>query len=294
MTGCCSFPNLGCLQIPTNTTTITGPPGPGGGTGYRADMARVSTTSNTLGLGTQTFTYTVTSPNIGWAVGTRLRAYNSSTDYMEGFVTAVSGTSVTFTSDLVVGSGTFASWDIVIAGDQGSAGAAGLPGTVNIISDSTTNSVPALVTTLIKTGTIPADALTTVGDALVVKIGLKRISVINATQRDDSYKVEINGQKFFYGYAGNGFVWIPSPADVFFDVRINYLTNTTARCQVSTSGTGLSQGGSPTIFGATYTQTTDLTGLDFSSNQDIEVFSKQANANNISCTGLYADLIKAI
>jgi hypothetical protein len=62
---------------------------------------------------------------------------------------------------------------------------------------------------------------------------------------------------------------------------------------VSTSGSGFAQGGVPPIIGATYTQTTDLTGLDFTSNQTIDILSKQTVANNISCTGLYADLIKA-
>ena len=214
MTGCCSFPNLGCLQIPTNTTTITGPPGATGAAGAN--------------------------------------------------------------------------------GAAGATGAAGANGTTNLISDSTTSSTATLTSTVIKTGTVPADTLTVVGDALVVKIGFNRASSSSFNLPfDNSYKVRINGQDFFVGGLGAGFIWINSIGDVFFDVRINYLTSTTARCQVSTSGVGFSSGGISPAFGLTYTQTTDLTGLDFTSNQTIDILSKQTVADNISCTGLYADLIKA-
>lgn len=92
--------------------------GNNGTNGFNADMTRSSNTSNVIGTGSKTFTYT-SSSNLGWAVGTRLRVANSATNWMEGVVTAVSSTSVTITADLTNGSGTLASWTITIAGERG-------------------------------------------------------------------------------------------------------------------------------------------------------------------------------
>jgi hypothetical protein len=68
MTGCCSFPNLGCLQIPTNTTTITGPPGAtgaagaagaAGATGAAGDNGTTNIISDSTTDSTPTLTSTV-------------------------------------------------------------------------------------------------------------------------------------------------------------------------------------------------------------------------------------------
>ncbi len=93
-----------------------------GANGLDADMTRLSTDSETLGLGSVTFTYTVASLNLGWLIGTRLRMWHDATNYQEGQITAVSGTQVTVDVDYVVGAGTYATWDIGIAGDVGSPG----------------------------------------------------------------------------------------------------------------------------------------------------------------------------
>jgi hypothetical protein len=66
MTGCCSFPNLGCLQIPTNTTTITGPPGATGDTGAAGaagstGAAGANGTTNIISDSTTGVTATLTS-----------------------------------------------------------------------------------------------------------------------------------------------------------------------------------------------------------------------------------------
>lgn len=98
----------------------------GGGAG--ATMTRTSTDSLLIaGSGSKTLTYAA-ALSLGWLVGTRLRFANSGSNYMEGAVTAVSSTSVTITADLAVGSGTFTSWAIGIAGDRGTAGVAGNDG----------------------------------------------------------------------------------------------------------------------------------------------------------------------
>lgn len=90
-----------------------------GANGLPANMTRTSTTSNALASsGSKTFTYT-SSLNLGWLVGTRLRFFHSTGNYMEGVITAVSATSVTATMDKVAGSGTYATWNIAISGDNG-------------------------------------------------------------------------------------------------------------------------------------------------------------------------------
>jgi hypothetical protein len=113
----------------TNSTTystgdLRGPAGENGedGTdgddGLNADMTRTSTTSNSIGNGNKTFSYT-SSSNLGWLSGTRLRASHSSSQYVEGVVSSVSATSVTIAVDNHVGSGTYTSWNIGISGDKG-------------------------------------------------------------------------------------------------------------------------------------------------------------------------------
>lgn len=93
--------------------------GTNGTNGANADMTRTSSSSNAIaGTGSKTFTYT-SSSNLGWLVGTRLRASNDTNKYMEGVVSAVSATSVTIEVDNSAGSGTYTSWNIGIAGDKG-------------------------------------------------------------------------------------------------------------------------------------------------------------------------------
>lgn len=112
------------ITIPRGNTGSAGGTGATGSAGPAADMTRTSTSSNTIGTGSKTFAYT-SSSNLGWAVGTRLRAANSSVNYMEGVITAVSSTSVNINVDLIAGAGTPTSWNIGIAGDQGTAGGGG-------------------------------------------------------------------------------------------------------------------------------------------------------------------------
>lgn len=86
--------------------------------GYASDIVRTSTDSVTIGTGSKTFTYEQESFNIGYGLGSRLRAYYDSTHYMEGVVTSGVdlNTQVTINVDKAVGSGTWAVWNIVIAG----------------------------------------------------------------------------------------------------------------------------------------------------------------------------------
>lgn len=83
------------------------------GAGYTA----TSISSNALGTGSKTFT---TQTNLAYTSGARVRLSHSSTEFMEGVVSSYSGTTLIFTSDYVIGTGTFTSWNINLAGDPGS------------------------------------------------------------------------------------------------------------------------------------------------------------------------------
>ena len=69
-----------------------------------------------------------------FTVGNRVRVAYSTTpsDYMEGSITAFTSTSLTVNVDYVGGTGTWASWNITVAGAVGSTGATGATGVQGI------------------------------------------------------------------------------------------------------------------------------------------------------------------
>jgi len=89
-----------------------------GGNGVNSTILTNSVSSVSIDVSSKTFTY-ASATNLGWMVGSRLRAANSSTNWMEGVVTSVSATSVTILVDLISGTGTFSSWNIALAGEKG-------------------------------------------------------------------------------------------------------------------------------------------------------------------------------
>ena len=89
-----------------------------GGNGVNSTILTNSVSSVSIDVSSKTFTY-ASATNLGWMVGSRLRAANSSTNWMEGVVTSVSSTSVTILVDLISGTGTFSSWNIALAGEKG-------------------------------------------------------------------------------------------------------------------------------------------------------------------------------
>ena len=100
----------------------TGPAGAGyGGT---------STTSRTIGTGSLAFT---TQAGLAYVPGQRVRVANSGSNYVEGAVTSYTGTTLTILADAIAGSGTYAAWNIGVAGSVGPTGAAG-PGQYNSFS----------------------------------------------------------------------------------------------------------------------------------------------------------------
>ena len=106
----------------TGSQGIQGVKGDTGATGANVDTTRSSTTSLLIQIGSKTFVYSASSANLGWAIGTRLRAASAAnaTNYMEGLVTAVSSTQVTINVDAIGGSGTKTDWNIFIIGAVGS------------------------------------------------------------------------------------------------------------------------------------------------------------------------------
>lgn len=106
-------------QGPTGPTGGTGPAGPG----YTATSA----TATVIGTGSKTF---ATQAGLAYTIGARARAASRSIpgNFMEGLVTAYSGTSLTINADLSNGSGTLSDWDINLAGQQGQQGATGSQG----------------------------------------------------------------------------------------------------------------------------------------------------------------------
>ena len=88
------------------------------GTGYYA----TSVTNVALVIGVAAVFTTQT--GLAYTANMRVRCANDSTHYMEGPVTSYSGSTLTFTPDRIVGTGSFASWTIGLAGDVGAAATA--------------------------------------------------------------------------------------------------------------------------------------------------------------------------
>jgi hypothetical protein len=92
-----------------------------------ATTVGTSTTSVAIGTGSKVFT---TQAGKNWIVGTWLVIPSAANpaNFMTGQVTAYSGTSLTVNVTAVGGSGTFADWNIGLAGARGAQGAAGVNG----------------------------------------------------------------------------------------------------------------------------------------------------------------------
>ena len=102
------------------------------GQGYGA----TSTTSNTIGTGSKTFTIQA---NQAYQTDDRIRAAGAASNYMEGTVTSYSGTTLVMNVTRVVGSGTYSNWNIGIVGDVGATGATGSTGSAGPTGSTGTN-----------------------------------------------------------------------------------------------------------------------------------------------------------
>ena len=120
-------------QGPQGAQGAQGPQGPQGSTGPQGigyedkrslTLHSISTGSKSFGLNTTQYPF---------VVGSRVRIIATSTQYMEGIITSMPAPGViVVTVDLTVGGGQFASWDIVLTGEQGEAGVDGISGTSGI------------------------------------------------------------------------------------------------------------------------------------------------------------------
>jgi len=107
---------------PTGAAGATGATGPAG-PGYLATSA---TSLVTGASGSRTF---ATQAGLAYSAGARVRATSAGTaEWMEGVVTAYSGTTLTATMDSASGSGTHADWNLNVSGQQGAQGPTGATG----------------------------------------------------------------------------------------------------------------------------------------------------------------------
>ena len=117
-----------------------------------------SATSTLIAIGSKTFTTNLTNLQTAFVVGTRVRVAYSVTpaNFMEGVVTAFTGTTFTVNVDSIGGSGTFASWTISVAGIQGSNGVTSITGTANqVIASASTGAVTLSLPQSINSGAAP-------------------------------------------------------------------------------------------------------------------------------------------
>jgi len=133
--------NLVGATGPTGATGATGPTGATGTAGTNGTNGTTgatglgysgltSTTSTAIGTGSLTFSTNLFAVNSAYSVGNRIRiSYTTDpTKYMEGIITSFSSQSLGVTVDYTNGSGTFASWNISLAGAVGATGATGPTG----------------------------------------------------------------------------------------------------------------------------------------------------------------------
>ena len=97
-----------------------------------------SLTSLTIGTGSKTFTVNTNATDTAFIVGNRVRLVNSSVNYMDGVITAYSGTSMTVLVDGTSGSGTYTAWFVTLTGSVGG---------VTSFSGNSTGLTPATATT---------------------------------------------------------------------------------------------------------------------------------------------------
>lgn len=96
--------------------------------GLPTHLGGTSTTSLAITIASKTLT---TQEFLGYSVGSRIRLTSDAdptTHWMEGVVTAYSGTSMTVSVDLILGSGSRADWNLSLTGERGATGATGATG----------------------------------------------------------------------------------------------------------------------------------------------------------------------
>ena len=170
-----------------------------------------SFTSLTVGTGSKTFTVNTSATDTAFIVGNRVRLVNSSTNYMDGVITAYSGTSMTVLVDGTAGSGTYTAWFVTLTGSVGgvtsfsgnstgltpatpTVGAISLAGTLNVANGGTGQTTYTNGQLLIgnTTGNTLAKATLTAGTNVSITNGAGAIT-INATDQFTGTVTSVSG-----------------------------------------------------------------------------------------------------
>lgn len=111
------------------TLGALGPVGPAGPPGTPGATYSTTSTTSLATVNSGSVSFLGVTAGLAWIAGARMRATSVGTgEFMEGVVTAYSGTTLTATMDLRSGTGTHADWNINIAGQQGTPGAGSITG----------------------------------------------------------------------------------------------------------------------------------------------------------------------
>lgn len=241
-----------------------GDDGDSGSNGINADMTRTSTDSISIGTGSKTLTYS-SSSNLGWLVGTRLRFANSSSNWMEGAVTSVSSTSVTINATLISGSGTLSSWNITIAGENGSS--ASITTTPSIISkNSTVTHTGTTTETKLWSEPIPAGTLTD-GDLFDIMAFISATSNAN----NKTFRLYINTSDSLTGATQIAFLQVTTTAlNAVFQRFLQVISTTSQRIALTSSNVFTGYGNSS----ANYSNLT----IDFTINQFLIISGQLGNS----------------
>jgi hypothetical protein len=89
-----------------------------------------ATGSFSIGTGSKTFTTNLDASTTSFAVGQYVRVYSTSvpSQFMEGLITAFSGTSLTVNVTFTSGGASFTNWSVSLSGAAGSSGYSGYSG----------------------------------------------------------------------------------------------------------------------------------------------------------------------
>lgn len=178
-----------------------------------AGITATSVTSLSITSGaSRTFT---TQSGKQFSAGVRVRASSAAapaTNYMEGVVTSYSGTSLIVTMDNSGGSGTYADWNISIAGDKGATGAAGAGATWTSLGTLTTTSGATQTFSSISGAyqslMVKIDGVSSTGtDSLQMKFSLNNGSTYSTARGVSAGLAAANaayGAVFIHNYQGSG------------------------------------------------------------------------------------------
>jgi hypothetical protein len=181
-----------------------------------------------------------------------------------------------------------------IIGITGATGGAGANGLANLFADSTAYSTASTSKTALLTVTIPANTFSTysatAADAIVVNANFAHlrstINLINPAQ--DFYIIEISNQVA----SSNAIIGASFGTINLANVNIRATMSSSSALSVMDVSSGFPLYlNNPTQI--VKTRKRSITGLTFSNNITLTVYSQQGAANAVQLTGLYIDTIKA-